>query len=119
MTILLKEFLSTALSAQDGELLREKIQNILNNNPNEEIILDFQDIKLFATPFFNSSIGYFIMKLSPSVFDKHFNIKNISNLGNETFTLSYNTAKNLFQNNISEEQSNNMKNIIESNLEEN
>ena len=49
--ILVKEICLTALSVQDGEKVQQKISELLKKNYHK-IILDFDGIELFATPFF-------------------------------------------------------------------
>lgn len=85
-----------AMTEDDGMSLRKKMENVLQNG--EKVILDFEGIELFATPFFNSSIGYFIMKFSPEKFNSCVKVINLSDLGKETYGHSYQNAVSFYKN---------------------
>lgn len=113
-TIKVKEIISNALSESDGLLIRKKIKELLEISK-EKIILDFSEINLFATPFFNSFIGYFVIQYSPEKVSELIELTNISELGKETYQHSFNNAKNFYQkktntDNIGKIVQNNIKN---------
>mgnify|MGYP003304911799 CR=1 FL=1 len=60
MTITVKNYTNNALSAESGKVLRSVILDANATNPTDEIILDFEGIVLFATMFFNASVGYLV-----------------------------------------------------------
>jgi len=97
MKIRIQNFTRSALSEKSGLQLRKEINDSLENNPKEKIVLDFENINLFATPFFNSCIGYFILNNKKDVVDKIIEIQNISDLGTETYTHSYNNALDILE----------------------
>lgn len=97
--IKVKEIISNGLSENDGLLIRKKIQDLLKQSE-EKIILDFSEINLFATPFFNSFIGYFVIQYNPEKVSELIELINISELGKETYQHSFNNAKNFYQKNI-------------------
>lgn len=98
-TIKVKEIISNGLSESDGLLIREKIKDLLEISK-DKIVLDFSGINLFATPFFNSFIGYFVIQYSPEKVSELIELKNISELGKETYQHSFNNAKNFYYKNI-------------------
>lgn len=85
-----------AMTEDDGLQLRREIGNALKEG--NKVILDFKGIDLFATPFFNSSIGYYVMNLSPDKFNECVQIINLSDLGKETFSHSYQNAVSFYEN---------------------
>lgn len=93
--IFVKEIATSALSEAAGTKLRNVILDIFNENADEEIVLDFSNITLFATMFFNSSIGFLIAK-GYKVVD-NITIENISRLGLDTLEHSKQNAIKLTQ----------------------
>lgn len=87
------EFIKNGLTENNGFILRQKIEEVLKDlKENDVIILNFEKIFLFATPFFNTSIGFFVLTLGPEQFDKIFRIIKISDLGMNTYQHSYENA---------------------------
>lgn len=93
--IKVKELIDNGLSETNGLILRAKILEIIQKSE-DKVILDFSDINLFATPFFNSFIGYFVLQYNPEKVKEIIEIINISDLGKETYIHSYNNAKNIY-----------------------
>lgn len=98
MSIMVSEIIKTALSADDGKKIREIINKELEVE--DVVTLDFSNITLFATMFFNAFIGYFIMNSKKEIVDKRINIINISELGKKTYEHSYSNAVFVKNNNI-------------------
>jgi len=95
--VIVSKYIKNGLTESNGLILRAEMEKILQNLSKEDtIVLDFSDIVLFATPFFNSSIGYFILKLGPKKFDGIFRIEKISELGKDTYKHSYENAVDRF-----------------------
>lgn len=94
------DFSSVALSSTNGEEIRNEIEKYINDF--EKIILDFDGITLFATSFFNLTIGYFVIKLSPEKFLEKIECINLTNLGKETYEYSYNNACLIYKKSIQE-----------------
>lgn len=44
-----------AVTAEDGDLLRERVEAVLAHN--EPVELDFTGVSIFSSPFFNAAIG--------------------------------------------------------------
>lgn len=93
MHILISSFTPNALSEKAGAELREKILSSYTNNPNEEITLDFEGIVLYATMFFNASIGFLIQEDRYDIID-NIDIINITSLGKKT--LEHSKANAIF-----------------------
>jgi len=94
MTISIKSFTSNALSAEAGKKLRKYIIEAYEQNPDETIILDFSGIVLFATMFFNASIGYLVKERRQDILDK-ITTENITSLGTRTFEHSIQNAESI------------------------
>lgn len=91
-----------AMSEQDGKNLRTEMQQYLDNG--DDVILDFSNISLFATPFFNASIGFFVLRLSPDTLQSKVKLINLSELGEETYKHSLDNATEYFINHVDTEQ---------------
>lgn len=90
MTIIkVNDFLQSAFSNEQAELLREKIDGVIND---DKIILDFTGITKFTTLFFNFSTGYFVNQLGKKAYDAKFDIQNLNKLGESTYIHSYNNS---------------------------
>lgn len=101
MTIIIKDFTTTALSEEAGYKLREKINEILSTGRNDIIELDFEGISLFSTAFFNASVGYFVLQMGPEKCKRLFKLINISDLGQDTYNHSLENAEIVFSRNFS------------------
>ncbi len=89
--IKVKDISPMALSEDSGLSLREKISNALNSN-SDKIQIDFDNISIFTTMFFNASIGYFILNCGSEIMKK-IELINLSSLGRETFEHSKENAE--------------------------
>lgn len=114
-TIIIKEITSSALSEKSGLLLRNAIEDILKGiNTNDNIVLDFSDIRLFGSSFFNSSIGFLIKKYGENFIIQKIKLENLSDLGRKTYERSYSNAVKQSQ----EELENIIGQITQKNIEE-
>jgi hypothetical protein len=104
-TINARDITVMALTETDGLKLRAAIEETLKKD--EAVTLDFSGISLFATMFFNASIGHLIMTLSPKKCDELIHVVNISDLGMETYIHSFENAKAIY------EQYGNLRKIVE------
>lgn len=116
-TIKILDYCSAALSFTNAEIIKKIIEE--NIETSDKIILDFEGIALFATPFFNLAIGHFVIKLTPEVFDNKIKCKNLTELGEATFKYSYDNACMIYKNSINDERINEINKIIDDNISEN
>lgn len=94
--IKIKDIVNMAMTEEQGIKLRKEIDKLILDN--DKIILDFSGISLFATMFFNASIGYYVMSYSPDECEKIFCLENITPLGKETYKHSFENAKEIYNN---------------------
>ena len=79
-----------AIFEQDGVALREKIMDVYDNG--ENVTLDFEGISLFATMFFNASVGWLVLRDGPETVNSRIKYINLSELGETTWKHSFNNA---------------------------
>ena len=89
-TIYVKDICQYAMFDADGMLLRTKMLEAWNKG--DSILLDFDHIGLFATMFFNASIGWFVMKYDPAEVEARIETRNLSQLGQDTYHHSFANA---------------------------
>ena len=58
-----KEYITTGFSIEDAKKLQDVIQKQLNSSGT--IKIDFSDIKIFTTLFFNNALTKYVMELGP------------------------------------------------------
>ena len=90
ITINVANFLQSAFSNDQAEMLKGKIEEALNKE--EKITIDFKGITKFTTLFFNFSTGYFITTLGKKKYDDIFQVVNLNELGQSTYNHSYNNC---------------------------
>lgn len=110
------EFVDNGLSEKNGLKIREKILETLTKN--NEVILDFSNITLFATPFFNSFIGYFVLQINPENTKEKIKIINISDLGRDTYNHSYENAVYIRNKKLKEKEKKEIGKITSNNINE-
>lgn len=115
-TIRICEFVDNGLSEKNGLIIREKILEYLNKY--DDVILDFSNITLFATPFFNSFIGYFVLQINPEKTKEKIKIINISNLGMDTYNHSYENAVYILNKKLKEKEIEEIGKITSNNINE-
>ncbi len=82
MKIIAKNIIGkNTISMQSGQNLYEKISNPLISG--EEVEIDFLDVELFASPFFNASIGYLIKDIKVTDLQQRLKIINLSKVGRQ------------------------------------
>ncbi len=94
-TIKILDYCKMALSEVDGKKVRTIIENEIAES--HTVVLDFSGINIFATPFFNSSIGYFIMKFSPEEYEMKIKVANLTKLGVDTYSHSKENAEEILK----------------------
>ncbi|EOR26579.1 MULTISPECIES: STAS-like domain-containing protein [Clostridium] len=75
MEIRIKDVLGEDITIEDAILLRE----IIRNNINLGVVLDFQGFKRIPTTFLNVLLGDLINKFGREFIFKQINVKNLSN----------------------------------------
>lgn len=81
-----------AISMQTGDkiytILRDKVEN------GEQVTLDFENVTLFASPFFNSAIGRLLKDKEISELQKQLKFDNIDDVGRDLLNLVISNAIN-------------------------
>jgi len=98
-TIIVKKMFNNALTESNGIKLRNEVEELMKRGE-KNIVVDFTDIALFASPFFNAFIGYFLLNYDESVINSQIELINLSSLGEETYEHSYNNAINVLRRKI-------------------
>lgn len=102
------------MTEDQGFLVRNAMETAAKAN--EVIVLDFDGISLFATMFFNASIGYYIVEKGIDYCKENIKLANISELGMETYTHSFENAKEIVETGNTSSVNNSA--IAEKNIEE-
>ena len=89
-----KEYITTGFSIEDAKKLQDVIQKQLNSSGT--IKIDFSDIKIFTTLFFNNALTKYVMELGPDRYYEKFKLINLSELGQVTYNHSLENACNYY-----------------------
>lgn len=92
MEIKISSFSQEAASKTKGVELRKVMEDDINKA--EDMSIDFYDIKRFASPFFNNSFAALALKYGFGQVEK-IKLKNISDVGYQTYKTSMDNAKML------------------------
>lgn len=80
MKILIKDFIGTrCILKDDGQKLFEEISRHLESK--NEVTLDFSNVKMFASPFFNYSIGQLFNKFSEEDIRNNLHLEHLEVVG--------------------------------------
>ncbi|HCV3109088.1 STAS-like domain-containing protein [Acinetobacter baumannii] len=83
-----------AISMQKGDKVYQiLIQNIRNN---QNTILDFQDVSLFASPFFNAAIGHLLKDITIDELLAYIRPVNLNDTGKELLNLVISNALSFY-----------------------
>ena len=93
--ILLSDITNEAASRTSGIKLKEVLLDKVEKE--NEIIVDFNGIERYASPFFNNSFAALYIALEPTQ-SKKIKVMNISDVGRLIFDTSINNAKFLLSN---------------------
>lgn len=85
------------LADKEGMVLRNLID--ANFIANERVVLDFSGISVYASPFFNVSLGYFIGKYGIEKYNNVVEIKNLSPVGEKVYQIVSENAVKYFESN--------------------
>lgn len=95
ITIKLSTFTTEAASKAKGAILKTMLEEALKSE--EKVVIDFSDIKRFASPFFNNSFAALGLIYGFDLLDKIERI-NITSIGDNTYETSVENAKLIYQN---------------------
>lgn len=96
--IKVKDICKYAMFETDGEVLRKKVLDVLKRSPENTVVLDFEGISMFATMFFNASIGWILLHEKSELISSRISTRNLSELGEETWRHSYENAIEIAKN---------------------
>lgn len=90
-----KEYITTGFSIEDAK----KIYNVIEKQIklSKKITIDFTGVKVFTTLFFNNALTQYVVKLSPEVYMKKFEVINLSEIGQVTYNHSLENAINYYK----------------------
>lgn len=94
-TIRLTDFTSEAASMGKGKELKIFLEELIKKN--EDIVVDFNGLARFASPFFNNSFSALALQYGFEEIEK-IKLINISQIGRDTFESSLDNARLLFEN---------------------
>jgi len=89
--IKVKELMEMAFSYEDGMKLRETINELLKTE--NSVTVDFQDIYVFTTMFFNACSGHFVFTNSLDWYNDKIKVINLCMMGQETHKHSIENAQ--------------------------
>lgn len=93
--ILAKSYIQTGFSAADAEKLDVIIKPLFVKR--EKIVIDFEEIKIFTTLFFNIVLGKYVMEIGPEEYEKLFELKNLTEIGDIAYLRSLENAKSYYK----------------------
>lgn len=87
-------YIQTGFSSDDAEKLLSVIHPLVEKK--EKIVIDFSNVKIFTTLFFNNALAKYLVELGPEEFEKLFEIKNLSDVGSTTYQHSLDNAREYY-----------------------
>ncbi|KLU25077.1 hypothetical protein EOS_16725 [Caballeronia mineralivorans PML1(12)] len=95
MHIFIKDLVgANALTMTDGQKVFDAIHPNLKRD--EAVILDFEGVNIFATPFFNAAVGRLLSDLSSDVLRDRLIFRNLSPLGSSVLRRVIENAKEYY-----------------------
>lgn len=98
--ISVNQYIQTGFSSDDAEKLLSVIQPLIARK--EKIVLDFSNVKIFTTLFFNNALAKYLVELGPKEYERIFEVKNLSEVGETTYQHSLDNAREYYS--MSQEQ---------------
>ena len=96
MKLIVKDIVGpNAISMQSGHLLYEQIDKTILAG--EHVELDFEGVSLFASPFFNASIGFLLKDINVDDLKSRLVILNISEVGRQLLNHAIANAIKFYQ----------------------
>lgn len=84
------DHIPNAFSLEKAKILRTVIEDTLEKD--NQIVLNFADIHIFTTAFFNEAICWYILRCGEQEFRKKFEIKGLGKVGYDAYKHAYNNA---------------------------
>lgn len=112
--ILVSSYIQTAFSMDDAMKLVPVIEEELAKE--ENIQLDFSDVKFFTTLFFNNAITRYVLSLGPQKYRDTFKLFNLSDVGMSTYEHSLDNALSFFE--LSDDKKQEAEKIISQTMQE-
>lgn len=83
-----------AVTQEDGQKLYEIIRQGLSSS--QEMRLDFEGVKIFASPFFNAGVGQLLKDFGPDDLNRLLRFENLSSVGQEVLRRVIENSKRYF-----------------------
>jgi len=83
-----------AVTQEDGQKIYDRIIPALGSDQSVE--LDFEGVKIFASPFFNAAVGQLIREIKVDDLNRLLRVKELSPLGQEVLRRVIENAKQYF-----------------------
>lgn len=97
-SITVKDYIGTnAISMSSGSKIREEINKLWNKS--EKITLDFSGVEIFASPFFNASIGSLLKDRTITELQEKLSFEGISDHGKSLLNLVIANAIKFYEGN--------------------
>jgi hypothetical protein len=87
---------SYGITLQDGETIYGVICPLLQAG--DTVVLNFQDMEIFASPFFNASVGRLLSKFTDEYLRTHLDPINLTRVGQATLRRVIENAKEYYEN---------------------
>ncbi|MDE4038334.1 MULTISPECIES: STAS-like domain-containing protein [Acinetobacter calcoaceticus/baumannii complex] len=84
-----------AISMKSGDKIYQLI--IENINKKEKTILDFEEVDLFASPFFNTAIGHLLKDMELHELQDQLKFENLDGIGKDLLNLVISNALNFYK----------------------
>lgn len=91
ITINVQNVAAFAMLDTDGAQLKDMILSDWDRGE-DQVVLDFSGVDLFATPFFNASVGRLVLDRGPEDVNQHLSYINLSDLGQAAWKRSFDNA---------------------------
>ena len=97
-TIKVANICNTALSESDGLELRKAMckaferdndLHFIDDDKDFNLILDFECIELYASPFFAASIGFFVLNFNEEYYLNTIKLINLTSIGEDIYIILY------------------------------
>ncbi|MEZ7493384.1 STAS-like domain-containing protein [Pseudoalteromonas distincta] len=79
-----------AISMKSGEIIRKQIESHFEND--DTVALDFHGVQIFATPFFNASVGSLLKNIEISNLQNKMEVLNLNEHGKKLLNLVIDNA---------------------------